>query len=134
MDNIALIIGLVISPIVTVVGLVLNHQANLRTTAALAEKTKVDGVKVVSEAEKIEAETAELGIKNQSAQMQYWITITENLRSDVAELRKEKNELANENILLRQQITNQNMKIDAQDYEMARMQSKIEVLEGRKAA
>jgi len=58
LDNIALIIGLVISPIVTVVGLVLNHQANLRTTAALAEKTKVDGVNVVSEAEKIEAETA----------------------------------------------------------------------------
>ena len=132
MDNIALIIGLVISPIVTVVGLVLNHQANLRTAATLAEKTKAESFKVSSEAEKIEAETSELTIKNQNAQMQYWITITESLRGEVAELRREKNELSNENIALRQQITNQNMKIDAQDYEMARMHSKIEVLEGRK--
>ena len=118
MDNIVLIIGLVISPLVTVVGLVLNHQANLRTAKALAEKTK-------SESEKIEAETNELTIKNNSEQMKYWIKITEDLRNEVADLRKEKNALALENITLRQQVNAQELEIDS-------LRRKVTALEGKK--
>jgi len=118
MDNLVLIIGLIISPLVTVVGLVLNHQSNLRTAAALAVKNK-------SEAEKIEAETTELTIKNNSAQMAYWIKITEDLRNEVADLRLEKNALALENITLRQQVNAQELEIDS-------LRRKVTALEGKK--
>ena len=118
MDNLVLIIGLIVSPVVTVVGLVLNHQSNLRTAASLAVKNK-------SESEKLEAETTELTIKNNSAQMAYWIKITEDLRKEVAELRKEKNALAMENITLRQQV-------NAQEQEIETLRNKVAVLEGKK--
>ena len=118
MDNVVLLVGLIISPLVTVVGLVLNHQSNLRTAAALAIKNK-------SEAEKIEAETNELTIKNNSEQMKYWIKITEDLRNEVAELRKEKNALAVENMALRQQV-------NAQELEIESLRKKVTALEGKK--
>jgi regulator of replication initiation timing len=57
--------------------------------------------------------------------MAYWIKITEDLRNEVAELRKEKNALALENITLRQQV-------NAQELEIESLRRKVTALEGKK--
>jgi uncharacterized 2Fe-2S/4Fe-4S cluster protein (DUF4445 family) len=105
-----LIIGLVISPVVTIIGLVLNYRQN-------AKKSQ-------SESEKLQAEADEITLKNQLTQLQYYIKITEDLRGEVAELRKEKNALVAENITLREQV-------NAQEKEIETLRNKVAVLEGR---
>jgi len=110
MDNIVLLVGLVISPLVTIIGLILSYRQNAKKTT--------------SEAKKLEAEADEITLKNQLAQLQYYIKITEDLRGEVSELRKEKNALVAENITLRQQV-------NAQEQEIQTLRKKVTALEGK---
>jgi hypothetical protein len=124
MENLVLIIGIVISPIVTVLGLFLNHRSNKIAAEALARKNE-------SEADKITAEANLIGTNTMAQQIAHITSIVETLRAEVEELRQQRGEMEIENMTLRQQVTAQSLKIDAQEYQIINLKRVVDSLSGK---
>ena len=150
LDNIGIVVGPLLSLIITFLGLFLSHRYEMKRLAVEDRKAKEEAKRIDAEASKLEAEKDKIVLEGGVAQLAYFSSAMDNMRKELEfqsnrgrensdrialfeakliEADQEKKVLAEENKRLKDQVESQEIKILSQEAEITELRGKIEIIE-----